>query len=166
MARETSTNLAEVLTAFKTRLIDQIADASSHNTYLSTLPDELPPSPDELMFEISPSTNWQFEQGQIVGGGQNMLHVMGQILITCHITQQKDEVGRDSFYLTHETLGVSPLLKLVLKALSVHDLADPDGDLLLSHPIHPSSIVIRPKDDRSRGYVTLALDVEFDWDMT
>jgi len=168
MARESNnTNRPdEIFDSIKTRLIASITQATTHNTYISTMPMEMPPNPDEIMFEISPGQNVGFDQPIMYGAGTASLHTIMQITVTVHITQQKDESGRDDTYLRHATLGVFHLMRQILVALSIHDLADTSANEQLSQPLHPVSGTIPPRDDREAGYASVTFEARFDWDMS
>lgn len=168
MTRETSTNLDDILNWAVARLVSEVDLATVDNTYVSTVSQELPPSPDEVMFEVSIGPNLNFDGGIIVGAGQASIHTRGQLMVTIHITQSKDEAGRDLHYMNHETLGVSPLVKGVLKAIAATDPVDVNdaSEHLLAEYIIPVSVTIPPKDEREKGYVTCFFDISFDWDMT
>lgn len=167
MARETTTStLDNILLRTVARLIDQVTDAGTANTYISTVPQELPPNPAEFMFEVSPSNNYTFEEGHMTGGGTVMLHCITEIVVTIHVTGQPDQQGRDDHYLTHTDRGVIKQITGVLKALSIHDLQDAAGNELLSHPMRPVQGTIPPKDERKRGFVSLFFQCEFDWWMS
>lgn len=164
MARETvSSTLDTILTRVHARLITVCTGSTHNNTYLSTVSLELPPSSDEVVFEISPSQSLTFDDPHFTGAGRNAMHVSFQINVTIHSTVQSDEVGRDTEYLTHADRGIVKYMTAVLSALADHDLLDLDGNQLLSQPLRPLQAHIPPKDDRSRGYVTLVFGCEFDW---
>lgn len=163
MARETtSSTLDVILVRVHARIIAACPSATNDNTYISTVSSELPPSSDERMLEIAPSQVWTFEPGHFTGAGRNAVHMIGQISVTIHTTLQADEVGRDLQFLTHSDRGIIILMNEVLNALSDHDLVDASGNELLSHPLRPSQAHIPPRDDRTRGFLTLLFDVEFD----
>ncbi len=167
MARETTTSKLDlILLRAKRRLVDAAAIATDSNTYISTIPDELPPNPDEVMFEIAPSHSYQFDQGILAGAGQASLHTQTQLIVTIHSTVQLDEAGRDEIYLTRENLGACELIRQVLKAFCDHDLLDEDDNQMLSHPLMPISGDIPPKDQRERGFVSLRFRCDFDWNMS
>ena len=160
------TNLSEVLTRTVVRMIDDIAACTSSNTYLSTMPNQLPPNPDEVMFEVSPSGTYSFDQDIITGAGRNALQCSTEILVTIHVTHQNDEMGRDTEYLTNSTRGALVHVGSVLESLSLHNLLIANGNEILIHPMRPTTGWIPPKDDRRKGFVTLAFSVEFDWDIS
>jgi len=165
MSRETTTSTLDiVLLAIQSRLIAQVSEFTIHNTYLSTLPtDAPPPSPGQVMCEISPDETWQFEEPMLTGGGRHMMHTRGRIITTLHLTIQTDPVGKDPQYLTNATRGAIKYLNATLSALADHDLLDTEGNELLSHPLRPLTMHLPPKDKREIGYVSIAWDVEFDW---
>ncbi|MBE41889.1 MAG: hypothetical protein CL480_11390 [Acidobacteria bacterium] len=167
MGRESdNTNRPEdILNSVKTRLIASITAATADNTYISTIPEELPPNPDEVMFEISPGQNLSFDYGLFVGAGLDSLNTTMQLTVTVHITQQKDETGRDDSYLRHATLGAFPIVRSILKALGDHDLQDGSSNEQLSQALHPLSATVPPRDDREAGYATVVFEAKFDWDM-
>lgn len=164
MTRETTTSTLDViLTRVHARIVAACPSASNDNTYISTVSMELPPNPDEKMLEISPSQSWSFEMPHFTGAGRNAMHTIGQINITVHSTLSADEVGRDKEFLTHSDHGIIKLMTEVLSALADHDLLDASGNELLSEPMRPIQAQIPPKDDRTRGFVTISFEVRFDW---
>lgn len=167
MARETTTTTPDViLTRAHARIVAACDSATDDNTYISTTSTELPPNPDEVMYELGFSPTMSFTSdggGHFTGAGRNAMHVSTQLSVTIHSILQADEVGRDKEYLTHADRGVIQYMTEILNALAEHDLLDSSGNELLSHPLRPSQAHIPPKDDRSRGYVTILFDLEFDW---
>jgi hypothetical protein len=150
----------------KNRIIAEISAATDDNVYVSTIPEEVPPSPDEIMFEISPGPNISFDGPIFVGAGKNSLNTNMEFVVTVHLTQQKDETGRDEQFLEHASLGAFPLMRLVLKALAEHDPQDTSSNYQLSQMIRPVAAHIPPRDDREIGYFTLRFELVFDWDMS
>lgn len=164
MTRETTTStLDTILTRLHARIIAACAAATDDNTYISTVSSELLPNPDEVVFELSPSQSITFEDGHFTGAGRYAMHVVCQLNVTIHSTIQQDEVGRDTIYLTNSDRGIIKYMTQVLSALADHDLLDASGNQLLSHPLRPMQAYIPPRDDRTRGYVTMSFGCEFDW---
>lgn len=158
-----STTPATILTRVTDRILAEVAEATPHNTYVSTRDDELPPNPDEVMFQLGMSVHSDVEQELVTGAGNQDIHLRHQISVTIHSTVQRDEVGRDLQYLTDDSQGMLQRVTSVLGALSGHDLVDGSGNELLAQPLRPSKVVVPPRDDRRRGKVTVLFDVEFDW---
>lgn len=164
MTRETTTSTLDIiLTRFHARIIAACGSATEDNTYLSTVSSELPPSPAEVIYELSPSQSITFEDGHFTGAGRYAMHVSCQLNVTIHSTIQLDELGRDGIYLTHADRGIIQYMTEVLSALADHDLLDESGNELLSQPLRPVQAHIPPRDDRTRGYVMLSFACEFDW---
>lgn len=167
MARETTTSTPDIiLTRAHSRIVAACDSATNDNTYISTTSTELPPNPDEIMYEIGLAPTLSFEYdggGHFTGAGRNAVHVKGQLSVTIHSTLQADEVGRDLQFLTHADRGIIQYMTEILNALTGHELLDESGNELLSQPLRPIQAHIPPKDDRSRGYVTILFDLEFDW---
>ena len=148
------------------RLKAQIADAKESNTYISTVSQELPPNPADVMFEVSLSHNFAFDPGELAGGGSNTIHTHASVMVTIHTQIQLDEMGRDLHYLTHASLGVCKNMTRVLAALTDHDLLNAAAQPILAHTMMPAQGQIPPKDERKKGFVTLIFDVDFDWDIS
>lgn len=163
MARAQGTTPDVILRAVIQRLIDAVPQAEEANTYASTISRELPPNPSDVMFEVALAHNFSEWQPEITGAGNEGLHTIMSVMVTISTTIQQDEVGHDLLYLTDTQLGVCHLMTDVLAALSMYDPKDEAGEEILAQPMRPTSGQLPPKDDRSRGYVTLLFEVEFDW---
>lgn len=155
-----------ILKAIIKRIIAEVDSASDSNVYLSTISMELPPNPAEVMYEIAFSHNFSSWDSEFTGAGNEGLHTQMTLMVTISTVIQVDEVGRDFYFLTHETLGVCKRMTDVLRALSNHDLLDDSGNQILAEPLRLSQGQIPPKDDRRRGFVTLLLECAFDWDLS
>lgn len=162
------TTLDIILLRVMDRLRAEVPEATEVNTYLSTQPHELPPNPDEIMFEVSPSSNANFSMEQLTGAGINDVHTEMQTIVTIWVTAQLDQVGHDLEFLTNINRGAIRRIGNVLRALSDHDLSlsdDATTTQILAHPLEPVNMFVPPKDERKRGVVSLAFRTDFDWDM-
>lgn len=158
--------LDQILLATINRLIDKIASANPGNTYLSLQhEDDLPPNASDVAYEVSPSMNFRFVPGEFTGGGHNMIHTLTHILVTPHIIIDKDQEGRDTYFLTHAARGACKRLTDILRALSAFEPLNDDGEYLLAQPMRPLEGQIPPKRDRTSGLVDIAFEIEFDWDI-
>lgn len=155
-----------ILTAIVNRIISQVDGATSSNTYISTISNELPPNPAEVMFEISFAHNFATFDGEFTGAGNAGLHTQMTAMVTISTVIQRDEVGRDAVFLTDADQGMLQWLTKVLAALSNHDLLDGSGNQILAEPLRLTQGQIPPKDDRRRGFATLMMECSFDWDLT
>jgi len=168
MGRETNnTNRPEeIFDSIRDRLIDQITLATTHNTYVSTLPSETPASAADVLYEISPGQDVTFDYPEIVGAGQSQVSTKMQMMVTIHIATDRDQEGRDDEYLKASDIGAFVLVRDVLKALCAWDPLDSSSNEQLSQPMIPTRAYFPAKDDREVGYVTIVFDMEFDWDMS
>lgn len=165
MARR-STTLAEVLLQTQRRLIEEIEEATEHNTYFSLDDVELPPNPGEFMLQLAPNFNASFDRPQLTGAGVFDCHLLTEIVVTIHFTIQLDRMGWDYHYITDPRRGISYRIQRVLRALTDHDLSNDDNDQILAQPLQPRSLTIPPKKERKRGEVSIAFECEFDWDLS
>lgn len=165
MANRIATTPEVILKAVVDRLIAQVPDATEANTYVSTVSRELPPNPGTTMFECSWAHNFASWDPEFTGAGNEGLHTVMTLMVTISTTLQLDEVGHDLQYLSHQQFGVCPLITRVLGALSNFDPTNEDDELILAQPMRLTQGQIPPKDDRRRGYVTVMLECEFDWDL-
>lgn len=154
-----------ILKAIIDRLRDKVAAGQTATVYASTVSTELPPNPGEIMYEVSLAHNFAAWDPEFTGAGNEGLHTNMTLMVTISTTVQLDEVGHDTVYLTDETRGVLGRMTAVLAALSLYDPVNDNGDYLLCEPLRLTQGQIPPKDDRRRGFVTLLLDCQFDWDL-
>ena len=163
MARQ-SGKLDEILNAIVIRLRDQISDFNSSNCYLSMDPDAIPQSPGEFTCVVAP-TSGSFEEAFLDGGGQQQCTSAGGFVAKVHSPVQLDDLGRDVEFLTHDSLGLIELMRLVLKALVAWSPKDDLGNELTRDPLLPANFAFT-RTRRSLGAVEITFHLSHDWDLS
>lgn len=154
----------EVLASAVDRLIAACRVCTPSNTYLSTLPNELPPSADEFMFEVS-MTSGQGDDGSNTGGGVLLPTTRGVLTVAIHSTVQLDKSGQDTEFLTHRSRGIIGKATAVFSCLVGHDLQSREGVLLLTEELRYHSWEIPPKNQRERGSFLCHLECCYVWNL-
>lgn len=165
MAKLDGTKWETVIDRIQARITDQLDDATDDNCIISDDPEDLPSEPGgDFFYVVSPPPAHTFTV-QFEGGETTQADVRTTVIITAHSIAQQDEPGRAVRWFTDGTYGIFIVTTTLLKALLGHVLLDSDGDEIMNEPIHPSNISWK-KNSRARGSVQIALDINFDWDLT
>tara|TARA_B110000285_G_scaffold224005_1_gene280258 strand:+ start:465 stop:962 length:498 start_codon:yes stop_codon:yes gene_type:complete len=159
-------SLTQVLESVVARLHDQIDTARGSNCYLSLDPDMIVNGrPGDHFFIVTP-LDGNFDDAFIAGGGQQQATVDSTFTVTIHSVRKKDRAGESSEFLNSETTGIITLGTDVLQALVSHDLVDLGGDEVGFEPISPISYNVGQKGDGTSGWLQIAFNVLFDWDLS
>jgi hypothetical protein len=162
------TNQATVLQAVVDRLIASVVTdpkLTDETCFASLFP--VPPLllPSNLFLTVAPIEG-QFEPGLHEGGGIYQTSEEAGVVVTVFTRMLLDRGGRSVKVLTESTRGLLVVKRLVLKALSGHDLVDPVGNQLLRNLMAPLNCD-PPKflDEDKIGYLSLRFSTDFDWDL-
>jgi hypothetical protein len=161
------TEQADVLDAIVARLLDQIDSLSDKNCFISLLPNPPYKCPDNLFVTVSPTAG-TFPAEFLDGGGQNQCVEATGVLVTIFSRYMASRPGQDRETLSDQTRGVLRLKRLILKALTDHDLQF-GGNLILRDPILPTdSGNTDPVEQPGQNLVQLPLKfaLAFDWNLT
>ncbi|MDE2102945.1 MAG: hypothetical protein KGL39_37220 [Patescibacteria group bacterium] len=137
----------------------------SESAFVSLDPDglELSAAPGQFIYVIFPSGG-TFDDTLIDGGGNFQATVYATIAIRIYSFVQLDEYGRDTLWLSQNSLGISEPMRQLLKLISQADMTDVDGNDLLREPIMPVAFkTIRPS--REIGAIEVLFQVCYDWDL-
>lgn len=133
-----ATNQIAVLEAVIARLIAAVDGFSARNCILTAQPPQEPPENihGDYFATVSP-TNGRFDEGVHEGAGiEGTLEYAG-VVIVIFSRIKLDRVGHDTALLTDASRGLLELKRLILRALSGHDLMDESGDSLLANFMAP-----------------------------
>jgi hypothetical protein len=156
------TDLVQVLTAIQARIVSQTSLTS--DTCLIAFDGEEPPlnpaTSTGMYARVYPEGE-DFDQPKMDGGGTLQVEQVARVVVQIHTTQQLDQTGHAKEALMNATRGVLPLVKSVLKALSIHDLIDSTDQILLE-PMRPLSMGFNPVD----GTCSISFECRFFWDLS
>lgn len=151
-----------LLTAIQNRLRSQLS-LNEAACFISLTPRTKLQSPADLTVIITPMGG-PFDGAMIDGGGQQQVTVNAGVAITIRSYLQADEAGHDYSTLIHHSLGVMNMATGVLKALTVWDPLDNEGDAMLRDQMSPASFDYA-KESRSDMICELQFNTLFDWDL-
>ena len=159
------TDLAEVLQAVVSRLIDQIDGFTPATCFLALHPEDVPHSKiGDIFCAVFPAQG-TFDEGMFDGGGENQVCSNTEFVVKIYSALQTDEDGHATEFLTNATLGVIAKMKQVLLALAGHDLTNEDGDTFLRDLPCPGKYAFE-RADKKAGSVELTFKISFDWDLS
>jgi len=132
--------------------------------FLSLDPDQLPPSPGDMICIVAP-LNGTFGQDYFTGGGKEQMQVDSGFVVKIHSPLVLDEVQREADFLTDQSLGVISVARQVLNILSEWAPTNEDGDQIIRDLVSPSSFSFTRSNERI-GAVELMFRLNFDWNVT
>lgn len=165
MAR-VETEQSDVLLAIVDRLVDQIPALSRKNCFISILPNPPYKVPDNVFVTVSP-TGGTFPEDLLVGGGAHQCNESAGVLVTVFSRFMAQRTGHDAASLTDFTRGVLRMKRLILKALTAHDLQFERNSILSSLMLPTDSGPPEPIGDPAENLVQVSVKfgTDFDWNL-
>jgi len=166
MERQIYTHPKLVFSRIVDRLQASIDGAGEANCYLTLDPDSLPAVPSEFNYTVSPAPSAAFSQAHFSGGGQYQATLDWIVVVTIHGTNQSDEEGRDTSFLTHRSRGIIEKWMEVVQCLAGYELKEDDTEdaaAILNQPLFPVDIAVERR-TRRNGSMQFAVHCQFDVD--
>lgn len=159
------TDQATVLQAVVDRLRDQVSELRGENLcFLSMKPTPRTEVRQNIYATVCPMGG-TYDPEMFAGAGAAGVWEKTGVIVTVFSRMQLDRSDGDELMLLHDTRGLLKLKKLILKALSDHDLLGADGNPLLLEAMAPLSSGHPRDNNESVGEFSLSFSTDFIWDL-
>lgn len=161
-----STDQATVLQAVVDRIAATVDQFGTSNCVIAEETEPIAEYEGNLLCCVSPMAG-KFPEDWTIGGGAEQCHEETGVIISVWSRIQLDRKNRTKAALLKEHRGLLPIKKAVLKSLCGHDLADSDGNNLLTSLMAPlnSKHQRRTGDGKFIGFA-LSFSTDFLWDLS
>ncbi len=160
--------LEVILQSIVDRIIDQLVEATTANTYINFDPD-VTSNPGKFVFVVAPAGG-TFDESMIDGGGLDQVTSTTNIVVKIHSPDQRDQPGRGKTSLIGSTTGLVLIHRKLLRALVAFDPVDEDGNEQCRNPLMPGQFTYQRatqagQGPRSYSAVEQVFVADFDWNM-
>jgi hypothetical protein len=157
-----------ILQSIVDRIIDQLVEATTANTYINFDPDATS-NPGKFVFVVAPAGG-TFDEAMIDGGGNAQATSTTNIVVKIHSPDQRDQAGRGNTSLIDSTTGLTLVHRKLLRALVAFDPVDDDGNEQCRNPLMPGQFTYQRatqagQGPRSYSAVEQVFVADFDWNL-
>ncbi len=165
-----SDTLDDLLNAVIARLVQQIPECQTSNTFLCMDAWDVPgPSSGRYIVAVAPLAG-SFPEGNTVGGGEEDLRVQTGFDVVIHSALVLDQPKRETAFFTDQAKGVIQMMTAVLRALTNWTPVDSNGSHLVADAIAPTTFSFGRKKGSKTGARLGSAGIEwhlsFDWDLS